>query len=191
MSKFYPAVAALLLALSAPSAAATFAVGPAVAETAPMSVLPDATKVPAVQLGALLLTLPVLTANGKAPAHVPCLSCVLPPSSGYTKPVARTLGLGEPLATVPATVKAAVLAVTYSDSGFTGSCKIHLVVAIGSLVVINQTSAAIAFKTGTFGYVSAAFTRPNIPFTGDVTISEQAICGSFKSNVVSTQVFVE
>jgi hypothetical protein len=192
MFKVYPAVAAMMLALSAPGAASTFSIGPLSGESALMSVRPETTSVPPFQLGAFLLTLPTPTANGKAVAHVPCLSCVLPPASGYTKPVVASLGLGEPLSIIPKSVKAGVLVVTYSDTSYTGSCKVHVTVAIGTTVVINQTSPAITgFKASTYGYVSGSFARPNIPFTGEVTLTEQAICGTYKSNIVSSELFIE
>jgi hypothetical protein len=191
MLKALPAIAAMVIALSAPSGANTFSLGPASVESAPTTELPHTTSIPPIQLGAILVTKTVPTANGKLLAYLPCYGCVLPPNSGYKTPVANTFGTGEPLAVVFSTIVTAYVVTTYTDISYTGSCNFHILIVAGSKTIINANQTIPGFKAGHYGFVKQPYARGEIPFEGQVTISTQLTCGKFKSNTASTEVFVE
>jgi hypothetical protein len=190
MLKFFPAVAAMVVALAAPSAANTFALGPSRVDSFPMSIRPD-TSVPPIQLGAILVTQLVYTASGKAVADVPCVNCVLPPGGGYVKPPAGTFGLGEPLAIVSSKVPAAYVVTTYSNASYNGDCNFNIVIVAAGKTIVNSTQKLPAFKAGYYGSIKEPYMRGEIPFAGQVTITTQLKCGTYTTPKATTTVFVD
>jgi len=191
MFKALPAAAALVLAVSTPSYANTFSLGPASVESFPAALSPHATTIPKIQLGVILVTKTVPTADGKALAYLPCYSCVVPPASGYTKPVANTFGTGEPLAIVFSTITSAFVVTTFTNISYTGSCNFHTLIVAAGKTIINANQTVTGFEAGHYGFVKQPYSRTEIPFEGQVTISTQLTCGTYKSNTASTMVFVE
>jgi hypothetical protein len=119
-------------------------------------------------------------------AGTPCFACVVP--NGTTAKAVRSFGLGLPVYSIPLSL-AKVGVLSYFQANVTSMCVIKITATVYGKTVPVTTSAPFKVYGVNVAWYDLVIPRPS--YHGiNATFSSQYVCGTFKSNVSTQEIYL-
>jgi hypothetical protein len=119
-------------------------------------------------------------------AGTPCFACVV--ATGTTTKAIRSFGLGLPVYAIPLSL-AKVGVLSYFQASVSTKCVIKITATVYGRTVPVITSAPFNVYGGHVAWYNLVISRPVYHGVGG-TFSSQYICGTFKSNISSQEIYL-